>query len=95
MKPGESPPLALVRLMKRELGLNISPEKFRQLDVHSYAWARRQQPPMDNGTCDITVVSTLVLEREVVDSIKFDEKEYSEMRCSANHRILNSSTPIC
>eukprot|EP00271_Cylindrocystis_brebissonii_P006879 TRINITY_DN1976_c0_g1_i1.p1 TRINITY_DN1976_c0_g1~~TRINITY_DN1976_c0_g1_i1.p1 ORF type:complete len:217 (+),score=37.01 TRINITY_DN1976_c0_g1_i1:339-989(+) len=79
MKPGDTPEKSLVRLMKRELALDIPPEKFRPLNVHSYSWARRQQPPMDNGTCDLSAVYTLVLDKEVVNSIKFDEKEYSEM----------------
>ena len=79
MKPGDTPQQSLVRLMKRELSLDIPPHHFRPLGVHSYAWARRQQPPMDNGTCDISLVYTLVLDAKVVESIKRDPKEYNEM----------------
>ena len=79
MKPGDTPRQSLVRLMKRELSIDIPPHRFRPLGVHSYAWARRQQDPMDNGTCDISLVFTLVLDAKVVESIKRDPKEYSEM----------------
>jgi hypothetical protein len=55
------------------------------LGTHSYAWARRQQAPMDNGTCDISVVLTLVLLPGEAERIHMDEKEYAEFRyCNLN-----------
>jgi ADP-ribose pyrophosphatase YjhB (NUDIX family) len=80
MKPGETPEQSISRLVKRELHLLVEPSRFQQLGTHSYVWARRQQPPMDNGTCDISVVLTLVLLPGEADCIYMDEKEYSEFR---------------
>lgn len=88
MKPGETPEQSISRLVKRELHLLVEPSRFQQLGTHSYVWARRQQPPMDNGTCDISVVLTLVLLPGEADCIFMDEKEYSEFRCVLNPKPL-------
>lgn len=82
MKPGERPEQSIARLVKRELHLDIDTARFRPLGCHSYSWARRQQPPMDNGTCDISVVLTLVLLPGEADRIHMDKKEYAEFRYS-------------
>lgn len=82
MKPGENPEQSIARLVKRELHLLVEPSRFRPLGTHSYAWARRQQAPMDNGTCDISVVLTLVLLPGEADRIHMDVKEYAEFRCA-------------
>jgi len=49
--------------------------------VHSYHWYRRQQPPVENGTCDISVVYSLVVSTQEAQSIQLDPKEYSETKC--------------
>jgi hypothetical protein len=85
MKPGERPEQSIARLVKRELHLLVEPSRFQPLGTHSYAWARRQQAPMDNGTCDISVVLTLVLLPGEAERIHMDEKEYAEFRyCNLN-----------
>lgn len=80
MRIGETPEESIKRLMKRELGLDIAPAALRLLGVHSYHWYRRQQPPVENGTCDISVVYSLVVSPEEAQGIQLDPKEYSETR---------------
>jgi len=43
-------------------------------------WAKRQQEPSDHGTADISIVSTLNLKKEEIIGIKFDDKEYDEIK---------------
>jgi len=88
MKPGERPEQSIARLVKRELHLDIDTARFRPLGCHSYSWARRQQPPMDNGTCDISVVLTLVLLPGEADRIHMDKKEYAEFRWFSLSEII-------
>eukprot|EP00897_Mesotaenium_endlicherianum_P006555 jgi/Mesen1/5928/ME000301S05069 len=89
MKPGETPEQSVARLVGRELNLIVNPVDIKLIGVHSYAWQRRQQLPMDNGTCDISACFSLVLEKAVVDSIKFDEKEYSDIRWFSIEEIIS------
>ncbi|KAG0611431.1 hypothetical protein M758_7G140700 [Ceratodon purpureus] len=88
MKPGERPEQSIARLVKRELHLLVEPSRFKPLGTHSYAWARRQQAPMDNGTCDISVVLTLVLLPGEAERIHMDEKEYAEFRWFSISEII-------
>lgn len=92
MKPGENPEQSIARLVKRELHLLVEPSRFRPLGTHSYAWARRQQAPMDNGTCDISVVLTLVLLPGEADRIHMDVKEYAEFRWFSISEIIASES---
>lgn len=86
MRPGETTEASVQRLMKRELGIcktgaeEWEALRLRLLSVHSYAWQRREQPPVEHGTCDISSVFTLILPREEVEAIDMDKKEYSEFR---------------
>lgn len=80
MKPGETPEQSISRLVGRELRIRVDPSRFQVVGWHSYAWARRQQPPVDNGTCDVSVVFSLVIQPDEVLRIHMDENEYSEFR---------------
>ncbi|GAQ85826.1 hypothetical protein KFL_002560100 [Klebsormidium nitens] len=88
MRCGESPEASVVRLVRRELQLDLAGERFRALTTNSYAWAKREQPPKENGTCDISVVFTLVLTPEEVRTIHLDEKEYSDVRWFSIDEII-------
>jgi hypothetical protein len=80
MKTGETPEESMARLVLREQDLRVNPSRFRLLGYHSYHWARRQQQPSQNGTCDLSIVFTLALESGEAEQIRMDEKEYSEFR---------------
>lgn len=80
MKPGETPEASVARLTRRELGLDLPPSSFRLLGAHSYAWERRQQPPQEHGTCDVSIIFTLIADRGTVADVAFDEKEYGDIR---------------
>merc|ERR1711918_126364 len=69
MMPGETVAASCVRLLKRELGLEISPERVLPFCCSSLAWSMREQAPQDHGTCDIQVVSAIYLTEEEVAQI--------------------------
>ncbi|GBG72688.1 hypothetical protein CBR_g12256 [Chara braunii] len=80
MRPGETPEESLARLISRELGLEIESRRPRLLGVHSLAWEKRAQAPAENGTCDLSLVYTLVLQEDECSKICLDQKEYSDSR---------------
>ncbi|KAL3677684.1 hypothetical protein R1sor_020640 [Riccia sorocarpa] len=90
MKTGETPEESMARLVKREQQLVVEPSRFRVLGYHSYHWARRQQPPIENGTCDLSIVFTLTLEPGEAERIHMDDKEYSDFRWFTLEEILDS-----
>lgn len=81
MKPGESFPEAAKRNIKRELGLDIEPERFEPepLWVCSMSWAKRREPPEDNGCHDVSITMLLRILSEEETQIKHNE-ECEEMR---------------
>lgn len=80
MMPGESPSASCSRLLKRELSLNMSPDRFKPFTYNSLVFGMREQAPQDHGTCDINVVLTAELTDVEVESIKFDPQEYGDMK---------------
>lgn len=77
MMPGESPSRSCSRLIKRELGLELAPERFTVFTFNSLLFGMREQAPQDHGTADINVVLTAQLSDEEKASVKMDIKEYS------------------
>ncbi|CAM6087797.1 unnamed protein product [Calypogeia fissa] len=90
MKTGETPEESMTRLVLREQKLTMDPSRFRVLGYHSYHWARRQQPPVQNGTCDLSIVFTLTLQPGEAERICMDEKEYAEFRWYTLREILDA-----
>lgn len=45
--------LSLHRLLKRELGLEITSDRIEPYCCSSLAWSMREQAPQNHGTCDI------------------------------------------
>jgi hypothetical protein len=68
--------MSLSRILKRELGLDISPDRLSFVSSSSLVWDRREQAPKENGTCDIQVVMSLALTDEEANRIVLDTKEY-------------------
>ncbi|MDO8558744.1 MAG: NUDIX hydrolase [bacterium] len=79
MKPGESFEAAVVRNLKREINLSIDPTRFRHLNHYSFVWARRAEPPQENGCHDVSIMMVLFISDEEVRRIKFNS-EYREIQ---------------
>ncbi len=76
--PGETPAQSCCRLLKRELSLDIAPERFETVCSQSLAWAMREQDPKENGTTDIQVALSLQLTEDEVGKVVLDPKEYAD-----------------
>lgn len=91
MKPGESFNEAASRNIKRELQLDISPERFKRLWEYSMTWAKRVQSPEENGchTVSITMMLKISLQEEL--KIKFNE-EYETILWTQLHYVENHTS---
>jgi len=89
MRPGETPTQSAMRLLNRELSLNLTePSRLQTVGHYSFLWAKRSQPPEHHGTADLSIVLTMVLTDEEISKIKSDNKEYSESRWTEPEEIL-------
>jgi len=77
MRPGETPASSAVRNVRRELGITLSTDRLKSVGHYSFLWEMRNQPPMDHGTADISIVHTAVLTPEEAAIVKLDTAEYS------------------
>lgn len=93
MVPGESPQQACVRNTKRDLGLEIAPERFVYLDVLSLVFGRRNEPPQENGCHDLVLFHFLEISDKEYDAIKLGTKEYSGILMATKEDILDH--PSC
>jgi len=75
--PGESPPRSCARLLKRELSLDVAPERFTPFTYNSLVWDMREQEPRNHGTCDVNIVLTVELTDDEISRITLDAKEYA------------------
>ena len=89
MLPGETPSLSISRILKRELGLAITPERLSFVSASSLAWDRREQEPKENGTCDIQVVFSLELSQEEAMAVVLDPKEYASSKWESIDAVLH------
>lgn len=76
---GESFEETAARHCEHELGIVVEPSRFQQLGSYSYAFAKRRQPPEDNGSHTDSVVFTIRLNDAEASTIRPNE-EYSEVR---------------
>jgi hypothetical protein len=76
--PGESPLQSASRVLKRELGLIVEPEKaihggrYHGVGAYSYAWEMRAQKPQERGLADVSIVLTLEITPEEREAIRLD-----------------------
>jgi ADP-ribose pyrophosphatase YjhB (NUDIX family) len=77
MIPGDSPASSCHRILKRELGLEVSSERIAFVCAASLAWDMRVQEPATNGTADVQLVLTTQLTEEETGRVKLDAKEYT------------------
>ena len=88
MKTGESFNEAASRNIKRELGLNISPDRFERLWEYSMAWAKRAQSPQENGSHTVSIAMLLKLYPHEEMEIKHNE-EYESVKWVQVDEIIN------
>lgn len=103
MMPGETFEEAVVRNVKRELGLNIDSSRFAFLpSIYSLVWSRRQQAPKDNGSHTVSITTILKITDNEVARIKpnyeyealwwikpenIDSRFHPALKCYANDVI--------
>ena len=75
--PGETPVQSCCRLLKRELSLDIAPDRFQTVCAQSLAWGMREQLPKEHGTTDSQVVLSLRLTEAEVEKVVLDPNEYA------------------
>ena len=89
--PGESPRKALARNIKRELNIDIVPERGMILNGFSFVWDKRQQKPEDHGCHDLSVIHVLPLEESEVESIVPNE-EYDNVQWVKPRKVIRNDT---
>lgn len=87
MRPGESFEETAQRNAKRELNLDIAPERFSFLTVFSTVWSKRAQSPQENGTHTISTVMFAVISNSEKNAIVYND-EYSETQWVSPEEIL-------
>lgn len=90
--PGETPIQSCQRLLRRELGLDISAERFVTVCVQAFAFEMREQEPKNHGTTDAQFCYKVQLVNEdEVQKVVLDESEYSESDWKLPSEILNGN----
>ena len=90
--PGETPIQSCQRLLRRELGLDISAERFVTVCVQAFAFEMREQEPKNHGTTDAQFCYKVQLVNEdEVQKVVLDENEYSESDWKLPSEILNGN----
>lgn len=88
MKPGETVEQTAQRTVEREIGLvGIDPARFVLLEVASNVWAKRQQPPQENGSHCLSVIMVLIVTAEEAAAVKQNE-EYSELKWEQVEKVV-------
>ncbi len=88
---GEDIPTTVARILKRELGVDLygasSPsdkealqKRIRNLNHFTFCWDSRTQPPQENGTCDVSVITMITVSDAEVQGVTLKPSEYSELK---------------
>jgi len=90
--PGETPIQSCQRLLRRELGLDISNERFIAVCAQAFAFGMREQAPKDHGTTDAQFCYKVqLLNEEEVEKVVLDENEYSESEWKLPSEIIEGN----
>jgi len=101
MKPGETPFESAARILRRELGWNLSEDakqhiraggRFMGVGAYSYTWEFREQEPKNNGVADISAVMTIKATKAEIAAFKFDSKEYEQHAWVDCWTVINDSS---
>eukprot|EP00884_Botryococcus_braunii_P007174 jgi/Botrbrau1/16458/Bobra.0142s0054.1 len=80
LRAGDSPTQGGQKIVKRELGIDLAPGRFKYVLSCTYLWEWRQQEPQRNGTADMIMVFTAAISPEERAAIVWDTAEYDNMR---------------
>lgn len=90
MQAGESPVRAAQRKVLEDISLaGIAAERFRYVGTFSTQFARRQQPPQENGLHTLNLTYHLTVSPEEIRQIQLCDQEYAESQWVANEVIGN------
>jgi hypothetical protein len=75
---GEPALEGIVRLVKRETGIDVTPERFEYIQMNRYVWTTREQVPQNKGSDNLCYVFALEItnEERITASQHLDSKEY-------------------
>lgn len=79
MRPGETLRGAASRLIERELGIGIHPDRFQPFMTSEHVYHHRAQPPEDHGFHALAVTLYVGLTGDEAEKIRHDD-EYSELK---------------
>ncbi len=92
MFPGETPVDSCMRLLKREMGLDIDRCRFVPICAQAFAFGMREQSPKDHGTTDVQLCYFLKLEDDKeVGRVVLDPNEYADGRWILPDEILDGN----
>eukprot|EP00302_Diacronema_sp_CCMP2436_P039747 CAMPEP_0180018024 /NCGR_PEP_ID=MMETSP0984-20121128/20212_1 /TAXON_ID=483367 /ORGANISM="non described non described, Strain CCMP 2436" /LENGTH=229 /DNA_ID=CAMNT_0021941183 /DNA_START=1 /DNA_END=690 /DNA_ORIENTATION=- len=91
MMPGDTPATPSARILKRELGLEVGPERIRFVCATTLVWAMRVQDPATNGTCDVQLVLTTRLSADEAGRVKLDAQEYTTSEWLPVEAVANAA----
>ena len=92
MFPGETPVDSCMRLLKREMGLDIERTRFVPICAQAFAFGMREQSPKDHGTTDVQLCYLLRLCDEMeVEKVVLDPSEYTDGQWKTHDEILDGN----
>lgn len=74
MRFGESFQQAAGRNLKREMGIDVDPTRFKPFTTQNYVWGQRAQPPVENGSHNVSVIHLLRLAWEEIAQLAPNEE---------------------
>merc|ERR1712232_256898 len=93
VRPGETTIQGAAKNVRRELKLDLAPERFEVIANYSFVWRMRAQAPAEHGTADLSTVHHLRLSVDEVSKVQLDEKEYSDARWFGAEEVLAGEFP--
>lgn len=92
MFPGETPVDSCVRLLRREMGLDVDRSRFVPICAQAFAFGMREQLPKEHGTTDVQLCYFLRLTDDAeVARVVLDPNEYADGRWMSHDEILNGN----
>lgn len=79
--PGENVAATAKRILRRELMLDIGDDegRVRTVSHFTFVWDTRTQEPINNGTCDVSIILRVDLTRAEADAVQLLSKEYKQL----------------
>ena len=98
MIPGETPQIAAVRILSREVGLRLDPvtaaARFRTVGTYTFVWDSRAQEPTNHGTADVSIIQALTLTLDEIAALKPHESEYAAVGWFCPSDLVGPAPPL-